>query len=100
MTALNDSGGVNARTAANMKRQREYVHSIENNPNTPVGGAVRARKIAKRDGVNLRVACPWVPPEDDNWVFGPDPTYDNIYQCVPQVSTYLYCSYTVTLHIP
>jgi hypothetical protein len=27
----------------------------------------------------LTAECAWVPPEDDNWVFGPDPLYDNIY---------------------
>ena len=82
-------GGRNARTVANMKRRREIVRILENHPNTPVGRAGRARKTTKRDGVCMSVECAWVPPndDDDNWVFGPDPLYDNIYQCVPQVSS-------------
>lgn len=68
-----------------MKRKREVVHILENHPNTPKGRAARARKTAKMDGVSLTADCAWVPTHDENWVFGPHPLYDNIYQCVPQV---------------
>ena len=68
-----------------MKRKREVVHILENHPNTPKGRAARARKTARMDGVSLTADCAWVPTHDDNWVFGPHPLYDNIYQCVPQV---------------
>ncbi len=78
-------GGLNARTLTNMKRKREVIHILENHSKTPKGRAARARKTAKMDGVSLTADCAWVPTQDDNWVFGPDPLYDNIYQCVPQV---------------
>ena len=68
-----------------MKRKRKIVHILETHTKTPKGRAARARKRAKMDGVSLTADCAWVPTEDDNWVFGPDPLYDNIYQCVPQV---------------
>ena len=68
-----------------MKRKREVVHILENHPMTPKGRAARARKTAKMDGVSLTADCPWVPTNDENWVFGPHLLYDNIYQCVPQV---------------
>ena len=68
-----------------MKRKRRIVHILETHTKTPKRRAARARKRAKMDGVSLTADCAWVPTEDDNWVFGPDPLYDNIYQCVPQV---------------
>jgi len=71
-----------------MQRRRECVAIIEraNGINIPKGAAAKARNKAHFDGVCLPpVQCPWAPPPDDNWVFGPDPDHDNVYQCVPQV---------------
>jgi hypothetical protein len=71
-----------------MQRRRDCVAIIEraNVARVPKGAAAKARRKAHLDGVCLPpVQCAWAPPPDDNWVFGPDPDNDNIYQCVPQV---------------
>jgi hypothetical protein len=75
-----------------MQRRRECVAIIEraNGINVPRGAAVKARRKAHYDGVCLLpVKCPWAPPFDANWVFGPDPDNDNVYQCVPQVRVHV-----------
>ncbi len=80
------------RTLNNMQRRRECVAIIEraNGINVPRGAAVKARRKAHYDGVCLLpVKCPWAPPFDANWVFGPDPDNDNVYQCVPQVRVHV-----------
>ena len=49
--------------------------------------AENALKKAKAAGVNLHVDNGmWGSDTDWNWVFGPDPLLDNVYQNMPQVS--------------
>ena len=75
-----------------MQRRRECVAIIEraNGINVPKGAAAKAREKAHFDGVCLPPdECSWAPPPDANWVFGPDPDNDNVYQCVPQVRVHV-----------
>ena len=51
-----------------------------------VGANERANKRAKRIGVNLEVACGWTGELPHEWVFGPCPIRDNVWQCLPQVN--------------
>jgi hypothetical protein len=80
------------RTADNMVRKRNTIlrqMEREREAKLPKYGE-RAVKRARRAGVLLdcNVRCGYVPAEDDNynWIIGPDPQKDNIYQAIPQVS--------------
>ena len=47
----------------------------------------RAEKKARSEGVNLHVTNGMLGRDNDtNWIFGPDPAADNVYQNMPQVS--------------
>ena len=50
------------------------------------GQATVAKDEAKNLGVNLEFDNPWHMAKPDEWVFGPDPSEDNIYRCLPQVT--------------
>ena len=79
------------RTADNMVRKRNTIlrqMEREREAGLPKR-AERAVKRARRAGVILdcELRCGYVPAEDDNnWIIGPDPLKDNIYQAIPQVS--------------
>ena len=70
------------RCAAQMRRLRTEIltrASIR-------GQATVAKDEAKKLGVNLEFDNPWHIAKPDEWVFGPDPSEDNIYRCLPQVT--------------
>jgi hypothetical protein len=80
------------RTVDNMVRKRNTIlrqMEREREARLPKYGE-RAVKRARRAGVLLdcNVRCGYVPADDDNnnWIIGPDPQKDNIYQAIPQVS--------------
>ena len=50
------------------------------------GQATVAKDEAKNLGVNLEFDNPWHMAKPNEWVFGPDPSEDNIYRCLPQVT--------------
>jgi hypothetical protein len=50
------------------------------------GHATEANDEANRLGVNLEFDNPWHIAKPEEWVFGPDPSEDNIYRCLPQVT--------------
>ena len=58
---------------------------MELNDKVP-GAKVTAQNRARRSGVSLEFQTAWSNegyPAGD-WIFGPDPILDNIYQCLPQ----------------
>ena len=50
------------------------------------GHATVAKDEATKLGVNLEFDNPWHIAKPEEWVFGPDPSEDNIYRCLPQVT--------------
>ena len=79
------------RNADNMKRKRSTIlRQMEREREAGLTGrGERAVKRARRAGVSLdcNLRCGYVPADDDtNWIIGPDPQKDNIYQAIPQVS--------------
>lgn len=78
------------RTDANMHERRALANDCIRRRSV-VGISTRVRKTAKREGVQLGDLSPWSNYTTaiacpDDWVFGPDPHLDNVYQCVPQVN--------------
>ena len=90
------------RTADNMVRKRNTIlrqMEREREAGLPKR-AERAVKRARRAGVILdcEVRCGYVAAQDDNnWIIGPDPLKDNIYQAIPQVSLHGFDDYYVTI---
>jgi hypothetical protein len=80
------------RTADNMVRKRNTIlRQMEREREAGLPKRVeRAVKRARRAGVLLdcNIRCGYVAADDDNnnWIIGPDPQKDNIYQAIPQVS--------------
>jgi hypothetical protein len=70
------------RCAAQMRRLRTELLTRA----TQRGHATAAKDEASKLGVNLAFDNPWHIAKPDEWVFGPDPSEDNIYRCVPQVA--------------
>jgi hypothetical protein len=77
-------GTTQKRTPANMKRRRDILNAMCNTGQA--AARERAGKRAKRIGVSLDVVCGWTGGHAHEWVFGPCPAQDNIYQCLPQVN--------------
>jgi hypothetical protein len=77
-------GTTQHRTPANMKRRRDVLTAMSNTGQA--AARERAGKRAKRIGVSLDVVCGWTGGHAHEWVFGPCPALDNIYQCLPQVN--------------
>jgi hypothetical protein len=50
------------------------------------GHATEAKDQANKLGVILEFDNPWHISKPEEWVFGPDPSEDNIYRCLPQVT--------------
>ena len=67
-----------------MKRRRDVLTAMSNTGQA--AARERAGKRAKRIGVSLDVVCGWTGGHAHEWVFGPSPSLDNIYQCLPQVN--------------
>ena len=59
---------------------------MELNVNVP-GAKATAQNRAKRSGTSLQFQTAWSNEgySAGDWIFGPDPALDNIYQCLPQV---------------
>ena len=79
-------GDMLKRTDAAMARKQRELHEYANRGDR--GDVQRAKTRAKKLGVQWDDLSPWSnfgrgPSE---WVFGPDPILDNIYQCLPQVT--------------
>ena len=77
-------GTTQKRTAANMQRRKRVLLAMSNTGQR--GANDRAVKRAKRVGVDLEVECGWIGEPAHEWVFGPCPLKDNMYQCLPQVN--------------
>ena len=74
------------RTDADMRARRRNLHLYA--MRRDAGAKARAQTRAKRVGVPWGALSPW---QNDmsapgDWVFGPDATRDNVYQCLPQVT--------------
>ena len=74
------------RTDENMRRRRRNLHLYAERRDA--GSKARAQMRAKRVGIPWGALSPW---QNDtsgpgDWVFGPDRTRDNVYQCLPQVT--------------
>jgi len=78
-----------ARTPETVTRKRAYILNVLDKEERQVGAKPRAVKRARRAGVLLdpHLRCGYEPISlaDDNWIFGPDKSKDNIYQAVSQV---------------
>ena len=74
------------RTDAEMETKQRDFHRYANRGGR--GDVARAKSRAKKIGVPWADLSPWSNSgrERSEWVFGPDPARDNIYQCLPQVS--------------
>jgi hypothetical protein len=48
--------------------------------------AAETNDEATKLGVNLEFENPWQIAKPEEWVFGPDPSEDTIYRCLPQVT--------------
>ena len=74
------------RTPATMRARKRVLNVMRNVPAR--GAAERAIKKGKTIGVNLCYDTAWGTNDEDieNWVFGPDPNRDNIWQNLPQVT--------------
>ncbi len=70
------------RCAAQMRRLRTELLTRA----TQRGHATAAKDEASKLGVNLAFDNPWDIAKPDEWVFGRDPSEDNIYRCVLQVT--------------
>jgi len=83
-----EDGVLEMRTVDNMRTTKR---ALENNLRTNLTKADRdlTRKRARMEGVNLRGLSAWCHTADEDiereWIFGPDPYQDNIYQNLPQV---------------
>ena len=80
---------VKMRTDENMHDRREWLLEYKDRRNV-VGASERAKKFGRKQGVQLGSLSPWSNREHrlacaNDWVFGPDPVLDNVYQCMPQV---------------
>ena len=70
------------RCAAHMRRLRTELLTRARQR----GHATEAKEEANKLGVNLAFDNPWHISKPEEWVFGPDPSEDNIYRCLPQVT--------------
>ena len=80
---------VKMRTDENMHDRRKWLLEYKDRRNV-VGASERAKKIGRKQGVQLGSLSPWSNREcrracANDWVFGPDAVLDNVYQCMPQV---------------
>ncbi len=79
-----------ARTPEAVARKRAYILDVLDKEERQVGAKPRAVKRARRAEVLLdpHLRCGYEPIslEEDNWIFGPDKSKDNICQAVPQVT--------------
>jgi hypothetical protein len=79
------------RNPENMVRKREWIYTEMEREHAAgkTKRGERALKRARHGGVLLdrNIRCGYVPAHgDNNWIIGPDPEKDNIYQAIPQVS--------------
>ena len=84
------------RTNENMNHRKRYFETLLVTGNKVERKA--ARKRARMEGVALRGLSNWNGPELDdieNWIFGPDPHRDNIYQNLPQVTLHVQMCFVV-----
>ena len=76
------------RTVQNMKSTKRALEE-ELRYNRTKAERELTRKRARTEGVSLRGLSAWCDTDDDNvledWIFGPDPILDNVYQNLPQV---------------
>ena len=80
---------VKMRTDENMHDRRKWLLEYKDRRNV-VGASERAKKFGRKQGVQMGSLSPWSNREcrracANDWVFGPDPVLDNVYQCMPQV---------------
>jgi len=80
---------VKMRTDENMHDRRAWLLEHKDRRNV-VGASERAKKFGRKQGVQMGSLSPWSNREyrracANDWVFGPDPVLDNVYQCMPQV---------------
>ena len=81
---------VRMRTDENMHARRELLRKYRDRRDI-VGASVRAKKLGRHQGVPMGFLSPWSNRDRriaraNDWVFGPDPVLDNVYQCMPQVN--------------
>ena len=80
---------VKLRTDENMHDRRELLLEYQDRRDV-VGASERAKKLGRKQGVQMGPLSPWSNRDrrracENDWVFGPDPALDNVYQCMPQV---------------
>ena len=82
---------VKMRTDENMHDRRKLLLKYKDRCDVvPVGASERAKKLGRKQGVQMGSLSPWSNRDrrracENDWVFGPDPALDNVYQCMPQV---------------
>ena len=85
-----ETGTMKKRTAEKIKKRKRVIRAMSNSG--VAGARARAEDRARRIGVNMEVNCPWTNELPHEWVFGPCPKRDNVYQCVPQVNLHCHIS--------
>ena len=78
------------RTDENMHVEQQLLRNYRDRRGQ-AGASARAKSLGRRLGVQLDYLSPWSNREarlasPSDWVFGPDPKLDNVYQCMPQVT--------------
>jgi len=81
---------VKMRTDENMHVERQLLRNYRDR-RAQSGASTRANSLGRRLGVQLGNLSPWSNHEarlafPSDWVFGPDPKLDSVYQCMPQVT--------------